>query len=77
MAYLKNNWVLLGLILLVIIYEFLRPTDPTDSGIWFKRSGMGFHKDHGTGCHYLSGAGFFGKEILIPRVDKTGRHICE
>lgn len=50
-------------------------TDVTDKSFWV-RSNMHHYKDYGTGCEYLAGGGFFGKENLIPRVDSKGKHIC-
>tara|TARA_R100001086_G_C11847513_1_gene260522 strand:- start:405 stop:653 length:249 start_codon:yes stop_codon:yes gene_type:complete len=71
------------LLILTIIYvgtktffNLITPTDPTDAGR-FERSGMHFYTDYGTGCHYLAGGGFFGKQILIPRMGKDGKQVCE
>jgi hypothetical protein len=61
---------------LVLVLSVLMPTDSTDKSR-LKTSGMYLHTDYGTGCQYLSGGGFFGKGVLIPRVDKAGRHVCE
>lgn len=78
MKKISINPVFTALILLMIsfVIQLILPTDPTDSGR-FDRSGMSFYKDHDTGCQYLAGGGFFGKQVLIPRVDKDGEHICE
>lgn len=53
---------------LLLVWPY-QPRDDTDppSG----RSGMGLHTDARTGCQYLSRAG------LTPRLDATGKHICE
>ena len=67
---------LLTLLTVIIIWDlFIKPIDPTDLSRW-DRSGMLHYIDYGTGCEYLAGSGFFGKEQLIPRVDKNGKHIC-
>lgn len=72
------NEIRLALIVTLVIIgiNYLAPTDETDISR-FKRSGMNLRIDHGTGCHYLSGGGFFGKEKLIPRLNKEGKHVCE
>jgi len=68
--------ITLTVLALILVVDFLRPTDDTDKSR-FKRSGMYLYIDHGTGCHYLAGDGFFGKQVLIPRLDKNGKHVCE
>jgi hypothetical protein len=58
------------------LFEYVRPTDPTDKS-WDKRSGMSHYVDHGTGCEYLSVENvFFGKGVLIKRLDAAGKHVC-
>lgn len=71
----KHRFFLIGCLILLGV-DYLRTTDPTDKSRLY-RSGMSFYIDYGTGCHYLAGGGFFGKQVLIPRVDKKGNHICE
>ena len=56
--------------------DLLRSPDDTDKSRW-DRSGMSLYIDHGTGCQYLAGGGFFGKEVLIPRVNKIGMQVCK
>lgn len=68
------TFILMGLTL--TFFEYIRPTDPTDKS-WDKRSGMSHYVDHGTGCEYLSVEnGFFGKGVLIKRLDAEGKHVC-
>ena len=62
-------------ILGVSLFNFINPTDPTEKDRW-DRSGMNHYIDYGTGCEYLSGSGFFGKSVLIKRLDSNGKHIC-
>lgn len=63
-------------LVIILAVSFFSPTDATDKSRW-NRSGMSMYIDHGTGCHYLAGGGFFGKQVLIARVDKNGKQICE
>jgi len=59
-------------IFLMLLYSVMPfTTDITDGGV-FSRSGVHLRIDHGTGCHYLEGAG----GGMIQRVDKEGNHIC-
>ena len=51
----------------LITYPERDSTDPPGS-----RSGLRILIDHQTGCHYLSH-----KSGLTPRLDASGRHICE
>lgn len=71
-----TGWSYLLILVVVLVYDFLRPIDDTDKSRLY-RSDMNLHIDYGTGCHYLSGGGFLGKEKLIARLDKKGKHICK
>lgn len=59
-----------------VYFKYFAPFDPTDKPAEYKRSGLMWYKDHGTGCEYLAGPGLFGTDTLIKRVDKNGKHIC-
>ena len=72
---INTKSVLLWVVIMLAV-SYFSPTDATDESRW-NRSGMDMHIDHGTGCHYLAGGGFFGKQVLIPRLDKDGKHVCE
>lgn len=61
---------------MALVFNYFHPTDPTDLSRW-ERSGMNHYIDHGTGCEYLSGSGFFGKEVLVKRLDAEGKHVCK
>lgn len=51
------------------IPHWIVKTDDTDAQ--HERSGMRLLIDHGTGCQYLQKGG------ITPRLDETGKHICE
>lgn len=59
---------LVGVCLLFVGY--ITPHDDTDPPDG--RSGMTLLIDHGTGCQYLYRSG-----AITPRMDKSGRQICE
>ena len=69
---MKDILALFGVIFIldfIWAYLIVKP-DPTDKG-WFKRSGLKYYKDHGTGIEYVStwtGSG------LQPRLDKQGKN---
>lgn len=74
--FIKKNLILIFFVGLVV-YDFAKPIDSTDVSR-FNRSGLRLITDNFTKCQYLSSPhGFFGKEVLVPRVDKNGKHICE
>lgn len=74
--FIKKNLILIFFVGLVV-YDIAKPTDSTDVSR-FNRSGLRLITDNFTKCQYLSSPhGFFGKEVLVPRVDKNGKHICE
>lgn len=64
-------WVWIVVFTLASVWLIVRVTDPTDLSRW-TRSGMRFHIDHGTGCHYLGGL----TGPPTPRLDSNGQHIC-
>lgn len=72
---MKIFFIILAVVIIFSI-GYLRATDPTDKGR-FKRSGLHWYKDHGTGCHYIAGSNWFGSTELIPRLDKFGNHMCD
>lgn len=76
MNFIKKNVFWIVVITLAFAIDILRPTDSTDKSR-LERSGLYLYIDYGTGCQYLAGPGFFGKQVLIPRVDKDGKHVCE
>lgn len=72
-------WVTMMLILLVIIYGWIRGYpgyDDTDDAFNKVRSGMVLHTDYKSGCQYLSTRTLFATSTLIPRVDVRGKHMC-
>ena len=73
--YINSKSALLWIVILLGV-SYFSPTDATDKSR-LDRSGMSMFIDHGTGCHYLAGGGFFGKQVLIPRLDKEGKQVCK
>lgn len=71
---ITNKSILLWIAIMLAVSYFM-PTDATDKSR-LERSGMSMFIDHGTGCHYLAGGGFFGKQVLIPRLDREGKQVC-
>lgn len=64
---------LIGILMVTLIANYFRiGFDSTDDHKTGRRSGMGHHIDHETGCEYLSM--LLGG--LTPRLDAEGRHIC-
>lgn len=66
--------VLLGLVMIIVARCNSGPLDDTDPPNG--RSGMGLRTDHRTGCQYLTSVSVFGESSITPRLDSSGRHIC-
>lgn len=66
-------WIIGYYVFSFVAGQFEMGFDDTDDKLSGERSGMALHIDNRTGCHYLaSSAG-----SLTPRLDKSGRQICE
>ena len=65
--------VIIVLFVIAIVTKFIPrdDTDPPDG-----RSGMGLRIDHRTGCHYLTSTSLLGETAITPRLDSTGRQVC-
>lgn len=61
-----TGWAFHGL--LTLPYDDTDPASHGGSG----RSGLYLYTDAGTGCQYLSKP----FDVLIPRLDASGKHIC-
>ena len=62
---------LLGMLLISVVDDKMT-YDNTDNLVTEKRSGLRLYTDYGTGLQYIKG-GMFGS--MIPRLDKSGKHI--
>lgn len=72
-------WVVALVVILASIYGWIRNYpgyDDTDDAFNKVRSGMVLHTDFKSGCQYLSTRTLFTHSTLIPRVDKSGKHVC-
>lgn len=76
---MKRLWYVLLLALAVFFLAAIdgrsSPRDDTDPP--GARSGMGLRIDHRTGCHYLTTWTLLGEAAITPRLDGTGRQVCD
>lgn len=57
----------------ILVYGGVRDAERDDTDPPGARSGMRLFVDHRTGCHYLGNP----RGGITPRVDGTGRQVCE